>query len=130
MTRERRWNHKGLSPGRGVTPYIRVYGYVPRGWVDFFGFLVFGWVAITSKIVFGWVAFSQIWYLGGSHFLKFGMWVGRFFTNLINKVIMSTLLHTQKSLTKVELYIVLRLIIYYTVFNYTCERLIQHISLS
>jgi hypothetical protein len=28
--------------GGGGTTYIRVYRYVPRGWVDFFGFLVFG----------------------------------------------------------------------------------------
>jgi hypothetical protein len=47
----------------------------------------------------------QKWYLGGSHFRKFGIWVGRFFTNVINKVILCTLLHTQKSLTKVVLYI-------------------------
>jgi hypothetical protein len=56
---------------------------VPRGWVDIFAFLVFGWVAKTSKMVFGWVAVSQIWYLGGSLFYKFGIWVGHFLTDLV-----------------------------------------------
>jgi hypothetical protein len=34
------------TPGGGVTPYIRVYGYVPRMWVGFFAFFVFGWVGL------------------------------------------------------------------------------------
>jgi hypothetical protein len=48
---------QSVTPGGGVTPYIRVYGYVPRMWVGFFAFFVFGWVGFIAFFVFGWVDF-------------------------------------------------------------------------